>query len=154
MSVLLSLLQQVWYGFISLKEKLEANNVIGFKTQTESHEEKLQSVQGKSFLSEQGRPSYSHNNRSVSQAEKHTRLRDAQKEKENIFFHLLTKSEVLLFYPYFLYEIFLLPSNHFPTSFFFPRNHFSLWFKSLLFLWWKAISLRTLHLPLSPEKHI
>lgn len=124
MSVLLSLLQQVWYGFISLKEKLEANNVIGFKTQTESHEEKLQSVQGKSFLSEQGRPSYSHNNRSVSQAEKHTRLRDAQKEKENIFFHLLTKSEVLLFYPYFLYEIFLLPSNHFPTSFFFPETTF------------------------------
>lgn len=66
MSVLLSLLQQVWYGFISLKEKLEANNDIGFKTQTESHEEKLQSVQGKSFLSEQGRPSHSHNNRSVS----------------------------------------------------------------------------------------
>lgn len=31
------------------------------------------------------------------------RSRDTQKEKKNIFFHLLTKSEVLLFYTYFFF---------------------------------------------------
>ena len=52
MSMLLFLLQQAWDCFIRLKEKSEANNDTGSKIQTESHEEKPQSVQGKSFQSE------------------------------------------------------------------------------------------------------
>ena len=124
MSVLLSLLLLVWYGFVSLEEKLEANNDIGFKTQTESHKEKLQSVQGKSFLSEQGRLSYSHDNRSVFSArrkvERHT------KGKEKYIFPSFNQiwSTSVLYLLFFCMKFCCFQVIIFQSLFFFPETTF------------------------------
>lgn len=126
------LLQQVWDCFIRLKEKSEANNDTGSKIQTEGHEEKPQSVQGKSFQSEhtsdRGRwtltPSYQEF--SFSGWEKVERL----KRKRKIYFPISNQIwSISVLASFFCVKFCLFRVIIFQSLF--SRNHFSLWFKFL-----------------------